>query len=184
MSKPLVLILYNDPILPPDHPDSDSEHTIVDIAAAMAGILKQANYRTTTLALRDDPTVLWKELHRTRPDVVFNLFEGTLQDTESESYVAGLLQWSGIPFTGSPLATLSLARAKHTAKQLLRGAGLPTADFFVVDELPVPSCPIDWPVIVKPARQDASVGLAQDSVCTDQYHLEQRVRYILETYGA
>jgi D-alanine-D-alanine ligase len=184
MTKPLVLILYNHPLLPADHPDFDSEHTIVEIADAMSALLAAEGYRTTQLALKQDPTVLWKALHKSRPDVVFNLFEGTLHDTESESYVAGLLQWSGIPFTGSPVSALSLARAKHTAKQLLRGAGLPTADFFVAEELPVPSCPLPWPVIVKPAKQDASVGLAQDSVCTGQEQLEQRVRYILETYGA
>jgi D-alanine-D-alanine ligase len=184
MAKPLVLILYNDPVLPLDHPDSDSENSIVEIAATMAKILEPAGYRTTALALKHDPSLLWRELHERKPDVVFNLYEGTLQDTESESYVAGLLQWSGIPFTGSPPAALTLARAKHTAKALLRGAGLPTADFFIVEELPVKSCPLEWPVIVKPAKQDASVGLAQDSVCTDQAQLEQRVRYILETYGA
>jgi D-alanine-D-alanine ligase len=52
-----------------------------------------------------------------------------------------------------------------------------------VDQLPVPPCELEWPVIVKPAKQDASVGLDQESVCTDQDQLEQRVTYILETYG-
>src|SRR5262249_16858271 len=118
------------------------------------------------------------------PAVVFNLFEGNLDNAATESYVAGLLEWHGVPFTGSPMHTLSLARAKHLTKPLLRGAGLPTADFMVVDELPVPPCDLDWPVIVKPAQQDASVGLDQESVCTNQSQLEQRVRYILETYGA
>jgi D-alanine-D-alanine ligase len=183
MNRPLVLILYNQPELPKDHPDFFSEHSVVEIAEDMATIVRK-EFRVAQLALKQDPTILWKELHKLRPDVVFNLYEGTLQDTESESYVAGLLEWSGIPFTGSPLSTLSLARAKHTAKLLLRGARLPTADFFVVDQLPVPECTLGWPVIVKPAKQDASVGMTQDSVCTDQFQLEQRVRYILETYGA
>src|SRR4029077_16098909 len=107
-----------------------------------------------------------------------------LNHTDTESYVAGLLQWHGVPFTGSPMHALSLARAKHLAKPLLRGAGLVTADFMVVNELPVPPCNLEWPVIVKPAQQDASVGLDQDSVCTNQFQLDQRVQTILETYGA
>ena len=183
MAAPLVLVLYNHPLLPADHPDADSEHSIVQIAEGMAESLGADGYRTALLGLKQDPTALWTELHRKKPDVVFNLFEGNLDDTETESYVTGLLQWSGIPFTGSPMTTLSLARAKHQTKMLLRGAGLPTADFFAVEQLPVPECPLDWPVIVKPAKQDASVGLDQDSVCQDQYHLEQRVAYLLETYG-
>jgi D-alanine-D-alanine ligase len=180
---PLVLILYNHPLLPDDHPDSDSEHTIVGIADAMADILTAQGFRVSPLGLKQDPSVLWTELKRRKPDVVFNLFEGNLDDTETESYVAGLLQWKGVPFTGSPFPALTLARAKHLTKLLLRGAGLPTADFLVVDHLPVPPCALEWPVIVKPAKQDASVGLHQDSVCTGRDQLEQRVAYILETYG-
>src|ERR1700676_4309256 len=127
MTTPSVLILHNHPLLPDDHPESASEHTIVEIADAMTGILQGAGFRVRRLGLEQDPTALWTELHRRQPNVVFNLFEGNLADTETESYVAGLLQWSGSPFTGSPFSTLTLARAKHLTKYLLRGAGLPTA---------------------------------------------------------
>jgi D-alanine-D-alanine ligase len=183
MASPTVLILYNQPLLPPDHPESASEHTIVDIAEAMTTILQNAGFRIRRLGLEPNPTALWNELRRNRPHVVFNLFEGSIHDTETESYVAGLLQWARIPFTGSPLSTLTLARAKHVTKHLLRGAGLPTADFFFVEQFPVPPCLLEWPVIAKPAQQDASVGMDQESVCTDQEQLEHRVQYLLETYG-
>ena len=69
-------------------------------------------------------------------------------------------------------------------KYLLKGAGLPTADFFVVDRLPMPECRLTYPVFVKPAEMDASVGVDQESVCVDAAALEKRVRYLLETYGA
>jgi len=54
----------------------------------------------------------------------------------------------------------------------------------VVSELPAPPCTLEFPVIVKPAKQDASIGLDQDSVCTNQHQVDQRVQYIYETYGA
>ena len=184
MVAPLVLVLHNKPLLPKDHPDSLSEHSVVAIAEKMSATLERADYRVKTFGLGCDPAALWQELRRVKPAVVFNLYEGQMEDTETESYVAGLLQWSGVPFTGSPPQALTIARAKHTAKTLLRGAGLPTADFMVVDELPVPDCTVPWPAIVKPAKQDASVGLDQNSVCTNQEQLEGRVAYILETYGA
>jgi D-alanine-D-alanine ligase len=184
MPSPVVLVLYNKPLLPKNHPDAESEHTVVVIAKAMAEILAKDGLRTELMALGRDPTLLWTRLVSRRPAVILNLYEGNLDDTETESYVAGLLEWSGIPYTGSPPQALSLARAKHTTKNLLRGAGLPTANFMVVEELPVPECPLTWPVIVKPARQDASVGMDQDSVCTNQFQLEQRVAYIRETYGS
>jgi D-alanine-D-alanine ligase len=183
VAKPSVLVLHNQPLLPEDHPDAESEHTIVGIAGAMANILGKADFRVSQLGLGPDPTALWSELKKRKPDVVFNLFEGSLDNTETESYVAGLLDWAGVPYTGSPAQALDLARAKHTAKYLLKGAGLPTADFLVVNELPTPECDLEYPVIVKPAKQDASIGLAQESVCTNQLQLDQRVQYILGTYG-
>lgn len=184
MAKTNVLVLHNQPLLAANHPDADSEHTIVGIAEDIARILTSGEFVVRRLGLGADPAVLWNELQEHRPDVVFNLFEGNLDNTETESYVAGLLDWAGIPYTGSPFQTLVLARAKHTTKFLLKGAGLPTANFLVVDELPMPDCQLEYPVIVKPAKQDASVGLDQESVCIDAPQLQRRVRYILETYGA
>src|ERR1700724_3458034 len=102
MTAPLVLVLYNHPRLPGDHPDADSEHTIVDIAERMAEFLEgDGGFRTSLLGLKQDPTVLWTELRRRKPAVVFNLFEGNLDNADSESYVAGVLQWRCVPLTGS-----------------------------------------------------------------------------------
>jgi D-alanine-D-alanine ligase len=178
-----VLVLYNSPQLPKDHPAALSENTIIDVAELMAKILNESGFRARLMGLGPDPATLWRELTERRPDVVVNLFEGNLDDPETESYVAGLLEWSGVPFTGSPGQTLSLARAKHTTKTLLKGAGIATADFFVVEATPTPVSPIPFPVIVKPAKQDASVGMSQASVCMTQKQLDDRVAYLLDVFG-
>jgi D-alanine-D-alanine ligase len=60
---------------------------------------------------------------------------------------------------------------------------VPTAPFFTVDALPCPRCELTWPVIIKPAAQDASVGIEQASVVTDQAALESRVALVLKRYG-
>jgi D-alanine-D-alanine ligase len=184
MPKPLVLMLYNEPLLPRDHPDAESENTVVEVADDMMKVLIENGFRTVPLALGTDPAPLWSVLKKRKPDVVFNLFEGNVDNPETESFVAGLLEWSGIPYTGSPPQALSLARAKHTTKYLLKGAGLATADFLAVHELPMPPCALEYPVIVKPALQDASVGVDQESVCVNARQLDKRVRYVLATYGA
>src|SRR5262249_37313451 len=108
-----VLVLYNEPQSSPDHPAAASEHGVVEHAAAMARILGHVGYRVERLGLPPDPAFLWNDLKRRSPDVILNLFEGTLDDPETETYVASLLEWSGIPFTGSAPPTLALARAKH-----------------------------------------------------------------------
>jgi D-alanine-D-alanine ligase len=178
-----VLILYNEPVLPEDHPDAVSEHEILETVEAVHGHLAAAGYGAVRLGVGRDPAPLLSGLRAHRPDVVFNLFEGLADVGHTEAHVAGLLDWLGVPFTGCPHQALSLARDKHLAKYLLQGAGLPTPGFFVVEELPVPDCPLGWPVIVKPANQDASVGLDQGSVVTDQLRLRERVAYLLDAYG-
>jgi D-alanine-D-alanine ligase len=181
--RPRVLILYNQPVLPADHPDAESEHEVLFTADAVGAALAAAGYKVDRLGVGREPDALLRGVRRHRPDVVFNLFEGLADHYETEAHVAGLLEWLGLPFTGCPSRTLSTARNKGLTKHLLQGAGLPTAGFFIVEELPVPACTLEWPVIVKPAGQDASVGLDQGSVVSDQQRLEDRVACLLERYG-
>jgi D-alanine-D-alanine ligase len=178
-----VLVLYNEPVLPADHPDAESEHEILYTVDFVSKTLIEAGFEVTRLGVNTDPDVLLAGLRSHQPDGVFNLFEGTADHGNTEAFVVGLLEWLGLPFTGSPFQTLGLARSKHLTKHLFQGAGLPTPEFFVIKELPVPECPLEWPVIVKPALEDASVGLDQGSVVTDQAALDQRVRHLLTTYG-
>ncbi|MBY0527133.1 MAG: ATP-grasp domain-containing protein [Gemmataceae bacterium] len=183
MRSPRVLILYNEPVLPLSHPDALSEHAILETVDVVHQELNDAGFDVARLGASDDPGVLLAGIREQRPDVVFNLFEGTGDRNDTEAHVAGLLEWLGMPFTGCPAQTLCLARDKPLAKHLFRGAGLPTADFFVVDALPMPERRLEWPVIVKPATQDASVGLDHGSVVSDPQHLQQRVEHLLRTYG-
>ncbi len=182
-SLPRVLILHNQPVLPEDHPDADSEHEILYTTEVVERTLTEAGYEVGTLGVARDPAVLIDGLRERRPDVVFNLFEGLADFADTEAHVAGVLEWLELPFTGCPYQTLCLARRKHLTKHLLAGAGLPTPPFFVVEDVPVEDCPLDWPVIVKPATQDASVGVDQGSVVTDLDRLNERAAYLLETYG-
>ncbi len=178
-----VLVLYNDPVLPAGHPDFESEQQVVSTVEVVSKNLAEAGFAVSRLGVSIDSRVLLDGLRDLRPDVVFNLFEGIPDQPNTEAFVAGLLEWSGIPFTGSPFMTLTLARSKHQCKYLFLGAGLPTPEFLVVHDLAVPECRLPWPVIVKPAQEDASVGLDQGSVVTDQQGLNRRVAKLLKAYG-
>ena len=183
MRSTRVLVLYNEPVLPAGHPDYESEQQVILTVDIVSKNLSQAGYAVRHLGVSTDPQVLLDGLRDLRPDVIFNLFEGLPDQGGTEAFVAGLLEWSGVPFTGSPFATLSLARCKHLCKFLFRGVGLPTPEFFVVDDLPIPECRLQWPVIVKPAQEDASVGLDQGSVVINQSALNDRVAHLLKNYG-
>lgn len=184
MTAPSILVLYNQPVLPVDHPDAGSEYDILDTVNDTFKILKAAGFDTTRLGINYDPQPLLDVLKKKRPDAVFNLFEGIATQTGTEVSAAALLEWLNVPFTGCPSPALTYGRDKVRAKYVLSAAGIPTPDYMVIDTLPVPRWRRPWPAIVKPAFQDASVGIDQNSVVTSQKQLDDRVKFVLATYGA
>lgn len=176
-------LLHNQPVLPAGHRDSESESEILFTVAKVREYLESGGFEVVPVAVRE-PAELLARLGEAKPDVVFNFFEGLATHYETESTVAGLLEWLGIPFTGSRSPTLSLARDKPRTKALLRGMGLPVTDCLVINDPRVPACPFEWPVIVKPGGQDASIGVDHGSVVSSQEGLSRRVALMLEQYGA
>lgn len=182
-ARPHICIVYNQPILPDDHPDAASELEVLETVVIVDEVLTGAGMDVTRLAVGEDPMALVTGLRADPPDAVFNLFEGLADRPDTEPVVAGLMDWLKVPYTGCPADTLALARDKQRTKYLLHGAGLPTAPFFTVDRLPCPSHQLSWPLIVKPASLDASIGIDQDSVVTTPDQLDARVAFVLERYG-
>ncbi len=191
-----VLVLHNQPLLPDSHPDAESEREILYTTEHVCAALRRAGLDVALLAVGRDPAALVEGVCRHRPDVVFNLFEGLGQadDAITEVSVAALLEWLGVPFTGSPALAIALARSKPMSKYVLHAAGLPTPGFLVVDAPRPPDSALAlksaigpgrlrWPVIVKAASQDASVGIDQGSVVSTRAQLRKRVGVLLERYG-
>jgi D-alanine-D-alanine ligase len=183
MTQPAVLVLFNEPVLPAGHPDALSELDVLDTVADTVKVLRNAGFAVRQLGIDYDPRPLLDELKSNPPDAVFNLFEGVATRTGTEIAVAALLEWLNIPFTGCQSLSLALGRDKIRTKHLLKAVGLPNAEYLVIEHLPVPAWNGSWPAIVKPALQDASVGIDQGSVVSDQDQLNDRVRYVFGTYG-
>jgi len=183
MTKPPVLVLYNKPVLPPNHPEAGSEYDILDTVSDTSRILVAAGFGVRQIAIDRDPRPLLDELRDHPPLAVFNLYEGIATQPGTEVSVAGLLEWLGVSFTGCPTPALVMGRDKIRTKHLLSAAGLPTAPYAVVEGEPAPEWAGGWPAIVKPALQDASVGIDQGSVVTSQEQLEARVRFLLDRFG-
>lgn len=182
MSEPRVLILYNEPVLPADHPDRGSEDDVLYSVKVVGDSLRAVGIPYTTFGVTDDLPALLARLEHRDFDVVFNLYEGTADRPVTEVYLTALLEWLGIAYTGCPSFTLSVARSKPVAKRLFVAEGIPTAEFAEVSTPDVP----DWtafPAFVKPATEDASVGIDQGSVVSTAEELRARVRFVLDRYG-
>ncbi|MSR30733.1 MAG: ATP-grasp domain-containing protein [Gemmataceae bacterium] len=179
-----VTIIYNQPVLPEEHEDYYSELEILETVEVIEENLIKSGLVSEKIPLEIDLAPFIQRLNSNPPHVVLNLFEGFGDFTETEIYLAGLLEWKKIPYTGSSPGPLFIGRDKLLCKQVLSFHGIPTPKFFQVESLPVAKHDLAWPRMVKPASTDASIGIDQGSVVTNQKELEARVQYVLEKYGS
>lgn len=95
------------------------------------------------------------------PEVVFNLCEAPHGRPDREHHVAAVLEWMGVPFTGSGSETLALCRRKRRTKAVLAAYGIavPRAGGF--------------PCVVKPEGEDGSFGIHRESLCYSEQEVER-----------
>ena len=82
--------------------------------------------------------------------------------------VQGALEWLGVPYTGSGVLGSALAMDKIRSKQIWESRGLPTAKYQIADKtsFEAGSCSaimkkLGNKVMVKPAREGSSIGMAK-----------------------
>lgn len=108
-------------------------------------------------------------------EILFNLAEGVGGRGEGEAAVARVLEGVGVPVTGARSATLALCRRKDRVNALMEALGVPVPPWALVPCASVwPGAVSAWtgfPAIVKPAGEDGSVGIEEDSVVDDAFEL-------------
>jgi D-alanine-D-alanine ligase len=112
------------------------------------------------------------------PDLaVFNLMEAPPGRPEALLGAAAVLELLGLPFTGSPPGVLWVTTDKLATRAVLAAEGLPVAPGGRLD----PDHPglldrIPGPWILKPACEDASLGLEGDPLCDTREAAVARAR--------
>jgi D-alanine-D-alanine ligase len=151
---------------------------------AIAGSLAGAGYRPEVIAVGRVTADLIRRLLELAPRFAFNLCEEIDGDSGMEMAFAGLLELLGIPFTGSDSFALGLALDKFRVKQLLEAEGIPVPLGGICRPGSTSMFPpgMKFPVIVKPGREDASLGVNGDSVCATAEEVGRQVRYIHDVY--
>jgi D-alanine-D-alanine ligase len=78
--------------------------------------------------------------------------------------VQGVLEWLGIPYTGSGVLASALAMDKLRTKLLWRAEGLPTPPYAVLtkdSDLRAVARKLGLPLMVKPASEGSSIGMSK-----------------------
>ncbi len=99
-------------------------------------------------------------VRESRPDAVFNALHGPGGE---DGHIQALLEYIGVPYTGSAVEASSLSMDKHLTKKLLAAEGLPTAAWDLFDlsggTLPLLPGSLDLPLVVKPRFEGSSAGV-------------------------
>jgi D-alanine-D-alanine ligase len=144
--------------------------------------LKSLGHTPTLIDVHDRVFDLLTQIEKQKPDLVFNVCETFADDYRLEVNVAAVLEMARVRFTGSGTAGLLLAQDKILTKQLLEYHEVNTPNFLTFDgEAFEAFGRMNFPLIVKPARSDASIGIGQHSVVKDWDELTKRVREIRKT---
>ena len=122
------------------------------------------------------------EIKANPPDVVFNLTEHFNEVSAYDRNVAGLLEMMGVPYTGSSPTGLTLCKNKGMAKELLAYHKIRVPNFAIFSPGATIKKParLKFPLFIKPAEEEASYGISQDSFVENEDALEERIRFIHE----
>jgi len=117
-------------------------------------------------------------------DMVFNLCDdGFFSDPTLEPHLPAILDILGIPYTGSGYLTLAMCLNKARAKKILMYHKIPTPKFQVFENSKENiKKGLRFPLIVKPVREDASIGIRDDSVVKDEKELRKKISDIIAKY--
>lgn len=117
-------------------------------------------------------------------DVAFNIVEeGLNNDSSLEAHLPALLDIYGIPYTGGDHIAIALAADKAMSKEILTYHRIPTPAFQLFESAKdEPRRDLRYPLIVKPYREDAGIGIFKDSVVRDRKSLLRQVRKVLRNY--
>lgn len=122
-------------------------------------------------------------LDRGSLDLIFNLCENFNGDPRGESWVASYLEMTNIPYTGSGPFTLALCLDKGKTKQVLKANNIPTPEYQIFHAISQKlDAKLQFPLIVKPLQEDASVGIDGRSVARNKLELFRNIGRIIENY--
>ncbi|MCX5864505.1 MAG: hypothetical protein NTW42_05475 [Deltaproteobacteria bacterium] len=177
-------IIHNEPI-PKGEPNWESSADVLAQVEAIEAALTELGQPHVRIPFSRDLGRFVNQIQAAGVGIAFNLCESVDEDPLLIGHPAAVLELLGIPFTGSSAMALLLSTDKLTVKRLLAASGLRTPAFFLYEggEVLRPAG-LNFPVILKPRFQDASIGIEQESVVEESTDLLPRLEELYARYGA
>jgi len=172
-----VAVLYgeNTGVLSKDEEDGLSEVSIVSQSLANLG------FTPVNVPFHLDILKTKSLLDEFCPLFVFNLVEAIEGKGGLIHLAPSMLDYFGIPYTGSQKDAVFLTSNKLLAKKFLKSSGILTPPYHTMDEIIRGQVNFDPPYILKSVWEHASIGIDDNSIIYDKEELREEIqkRYFL-----
>ncbi len=184
MKKLRILVLVHETLIPPETLEGYTEQQADEFRTEFDVItrLRVAGHEVRPLGIGDSLGELRAAIREWHPHVCFNLLEEFGGVSAYDQHVVAYLEMLRQPYTGCNPRGMMLSRDKVLSKQILSYHRIPTPQFVLFRRGRVIRIPkrLHFPLFVKSASDDASLGIAQASVVEDAARLVERVQFIHE----
>lgn len=160
---------------------SEAWLTEANVLKALRAIGCEVDY----LAIHDRTELIGQKLEQFPADVIFNLVEAFRNKRSLDQNVASFLELAGIPFTGCGSTGLTLCKNKGISKKILDYHRIRVPQFAILPKGRRTSRPkwLPFPLIIKPLKEEASMGISQASFVESDADFSERVAYVHDKLG-
>ena len=184
MKKRRVLLMVHEKLVPPEdvtglsEEEVDAFRTEHNVYATLCNI----GHEVQIVGIGDRLSVLRHAVRNFKPHIVFNLLDEFSGIESYDHHVVGFLELIRQPYTGCNPRGMMLSRDKVLTKQILAWHRIqtPTFQLFPYGRKISVSRKIRFPLFVKSATEDASLGISQASIVDDMNSLRERIEFIHE----
>ncbi len=181
--KPLrTLVLMHESLVPPPSLDGYTDKEIDEFRTEfdVTSVLEKAGHTVRALGLSDNLADLRSAITDWKPDIAFNLLEEFQGIVTYDQHVVAFLELMKQPYTGCNPRGMMISRDKVLSKQILAYHRIPTPGFALFRRGQKYKLPrkLKFPLFVKSATEDASLGISQASVVHDAEKLKERIEFI------
>ena len=185
MSKLKIVVLYDRVLVDEEESPAGPDRGLVtrtldkkEVEEEVSDALAKLGHEPVLYELDGTPKSLLA-LARLDCDLIFNLTESFGDDDTADFKIAAFLDLIGKKYTGSGTHGLMLAQDKAIAKKIFAFHGIHTPVFAKSFRGRLDfSHDLHFPVIVKPAREDGSIGIEFSAVVSSIRELMERIDWL------
>ena len=148
--------------------------------------LRSLGHTTEHLAIFDNLDLLQQKVQSFEPDLIFNLADQFKNNRAFDQNIVSFLEMQGLPFTGCSSTGLTLCKHKGISKKILGYHRIHVPEFVTIARGKRIARPprLKFPVLVKPLKEEASLGISQASFVETDDQFKERVQFIHEKFDS